>query len=96
MGGSSRVAPINIRLAGGKPAVPRLAGAHHERCLADPMLNHPFCHPGHPEHVARLASYWAEVFGGPLRYSQTCRGHSAMLTIDAGMGGGARGGSSLR
>jgi len=43
-----------------------------------------------------LASYRAEVFGGPLRYSQTCDGHSAMLTIHAGMGAEARGGSSLR
>jgi hemoglobin len=48
-----------------------LAAAHHERCLADPDLNHPFSHPGqHPQHVARLGWYWAEVLGGPPRYTE--------------------------
>lgn len=50
--------------AGGESAFLQLAAAHHERCLADPVLNHPFSHGVHPEHVERLASYWAEVFGG--------------------------------
>jgi hemoglobin len=50
------------------------------------VLNHPFSHGGHPDHVARLASYWAEVFGGPTRFSDTCGGESAMLTIHSGTG----------
>jgi hemoglobin len=70
--------------AGGEPAFLALATAHHARCLQDPLLNHPFSHPGHPQHVERLASYWAEVFGGPARYSQGCGDHSAMLSIHAG------------
>ena len=78
--------PSIFAFAGGEPAFLALAAAHHERCLADPVLNHPFSHPGHPDHVARLASYWAEVFGGPARYSQSCGGHSAMLGIHAGQG----------
>jgi len=36
--------------------------------------------------VERLASYWAEVFGGPPRYSQSCDGQSGMLRIHAGSG----------
>ena len=75
-----------FEFAGGEPAFLALATAHHERCLADPVLNHPFSHPGHPEHVQRLASYWAEVFGGPARYSQSCGGHPAMLALHAGTG----------
>ena len=75
-----------FEFAGGEPAFFALATAHHERCLRDPELNHPFSHPGHPEHVARLGSYWAEVFGGPPRYSQSCGGHSAMLDVHAGQG----------
>jgi hemoglobin len=71
--------PSIFEFAGGEPAFLRLATAHHERCLQDPVLNHPFSHPGHPQHVQRLAGYWAEVFGGPARYSHTCGGHSAML-----------------
>jgi hemoglobin len=75
-----------FEFAGGESAFLTLAAAHHERCLQDPVLNHPFSHPGHPDHVARLASYWAEVFGGPAIYSQSCGGHSAMLAIHAGQG----------
>jgi hemoglobin len=75
-----------FEFAGGTSAFLALAAAHHERCLQDPVLNHPFSHPGHPQHVERLASYWAEVFGGPPVYSQSCDGHSAMLGIHAGQG----------
>ena len=78
--------PSMFEFAGGEPAFQALAAAHHERCLEDPVLNHPFSHPGHPDHVARLGSYWAEVFGGPARYSETCGGHSAMLLIHAESG----------
>jgi hemoglobin len=72
--------------AGGEAAFLALAAAHHQRCLQDPVLNHPFSHPGNPEHVQRLADYWVEVFGGPPRYSQDFGGHSAMLGIHAGQG----------
>jgi hemoglobin len=73
-----------FEFAGGEGAFLALATAHHERCLADPVLNHPFSHPGHPDHVRRLASYWAEVFGGPPAYTAGCGDHSAMLAIHAG------------
>jgi hemoglobin len=69
--------------AGGHDAFLRLARAHHHRCLEDPVLNHPFSHAGHPEHVERLAAYWAEVLGGPPLYSEAAGGHSAMLEIHA-------------
>jgi hemoglobin len=78
--------PSIFEFAGGEPAFLRLATAHHERCLADPLLNHPFSHPGHPQHVARLAAYWAEVFGGPPGYTRDCGSQSAMLGIHAGTG----------
>src|SRR5881628_1302544 len=76
--------PTLFEFAGGAPAFLALAEAHHARCLADPELNHPFSHPGqHPEHVARLAAYWAEVLGGPPRFSRSCSDHSAMLRLHA-------------
>ena len=77
-----------FEFAGGEPAFLALAEAHHRRCLEDPALNHPFSHPGHPQHVERLAGYWAEVFGGPPHYSERCGGHSVMLGIHAGTGAG--------
>jgi hemoglobin len=75
-----------FEFAGGGPAFLSLAAAFHRRCLEDPVLSHPFSHPGNPEHVERLADYWAEVLGGPTRYSESFGGHSAMLGIHAGQG----------
>jgi hemoglobin len=73
--------------AGGDPALLALAQAHHQRCLQDPELNHPFSHPGqHPEHVARLAAYWAQVLGGPSTYSDRCGTESGVLRMHAGNG----------
>jgi hemoglobin len=71
---------------GGEPAFLALATAHHARCLADPVLEHPFSHGGHPDHVQRLAWYWAEALGGPHRFSEACGGQSAMLHIHASNG----------
>ena len=81
--------PSLFEFAGGEPVFLALADAHHRRCLADPVLSHPFEHPGQPDHVERLAAYWAEVFGGPPLYTERFGGHSAMLGIHAGQGGGA-------
>jgi hemoglobin len=79
--------PSLFEFAGGEDAFLALATAHHARCLADPELNHPFSHPGqHPQHVERLAAYWAEVMGGPPRYSQSCGDQSYVLHLHAGNG----------
>jgi hemoglobin len=79
-----------FEFAGGEPAFLALATAFHERCLQDPELSHPFLHPGHPQHVERLGAYWAEVFGGPVRYPE---GHSGMLEVHARQGADADFGS---
>lgn len=72
--------------AGAGPAFQALAAAHHARCLADPVLNHPFSHPGHPDHVQRLGQYWAEVCGGPATFSATAGDQSHVLGMHAHMG----------
>jgi hemoglobin len=70
--------------AGGEPAFRALAEAHHRRCLADPVLNHPFSHDdGRPDHVERLGRYWAEVLGGPPLYTERYGGHGDVLTMHA-------------
>lgn len=45
----------------GDSAILALARAYQAQCLADPELNDPFSHPRdqHPQHVERLAAYWA-------------------------------------
>lgn len=79
--------PTLYEYAGGDAAFLALARAHHVRCLADPVLNHPFSHPDqHPQHVERLAAYWAEVLGGPPAYSQECADQTSLLQMHAGNG----------
>ena len=78
------VRPTLFEFAGGEPAFLALAAAHHARCLEDPELNHPFSHPDqHPQHIERLAAYWAEVLGGPPHYSQSCGDHPGVLLMHA-------------
>ena len=75
--------PSIYEYAGGEPAFLALAAAHHDRCLQDPELNHAFSHGFNSAHIENLAFYWAEVFGGPARYSGSLGGHSGMLEIHA-------------
>ncbi len=72
--------------AGGDPGLLALARAWHERCLADPVMSHPFSHPGHPQHVERLAAYWAEALGGPAAFSADIGDESSVLRMHAGNG----------
>jgi len=79
--------PTLFDFAGGEPAFLALANAHHVLCLADPELNHPFSHPGgNPQHIERLAAYWAEVMGGPPNYSSSCGDQSSLQQMHAGNG----------
>jgi hemoglobin len=79
--------PTLFEFAGGEAAFLALAAAHHARCVADPELNQPFSHPEqHPQHVQRLAAYWAEVMGGPPAYSQSCGDQTGVLRMHSGNG----------
>ena len=79
--------PSLYEIAGGDAVFLALARAHHARCLADPELNHPFSHPDqHPQHLERLAAYWAEVLGGPPVYSQSCGDQSTLIRMHSGNG----------
>src|SRR5712691_11851206 len=46
--------------AGGNDGLRRLADAWHRRVMADDVVGHAFSHGFHPQHVERLAAYWAE------------------------------------
>jgi hypothetical protein len=39
--------------------------------LADDVVGHAFSHGFHPQHVERLAAYWAEALGGSSTYSDS-------------------------
>jgi len=79
--------PTLFEFAGGEPAFLALATAHHALCLADPELNHPFSHPGgNPQHIERLAAYWAEALGGPTMYSDSYGDETTVVKIHSGNG----------
>lgn len=66
-----------------------LAADFHARCLADPVLEHPFSHTGNPEHIQRLADYWGEVLGGPPLFTDHYGGEEAMIRLHAHQGADA-------
>ena len=79
--------PSIFEAAGGEPAILALAQAWHLRCLADPVVSHAFGHSGqHPDHVARLAAYWAQALGGPDTYTATMGDHAFVLRLHSGNG----------
>lgn len=71
---------------GGAEALLALAEAWHRRCLADPILAHPFEGGIHPEHTRRLAAYWSEQLGGPATYTESLGDYSHVVRIHSGNG----------
>jgi hemoglobin len=78
--------PTLYEAAGGAPAMRALAADFHARCLADPVLEHPFSHTGDPDHVQHLADYWGEVLGGPPLFTDRHGGQDAMIRLHAHQG----------
>jgi hemoglobin len=79
--------PTVFEAAGGEQGLLDLARAWHHRCLEDPIMQHPFSHPGqHPQHLERLAAYWGEALGGPAAYSGSMGDESSVLRLHAGNG----------
>lgn len=72
--------------AGGADGMLRLAGAWHERVLADEVVSHAFSHGFRPDHTERLAAYWAEALGGPTTYSDTMGSETKVVRMHSGNG----------
>ena len=64
----------------------RLAAAWHNRVLEDEEAGHPFRHGLKPDHVERLAAYWAEALGGPALYSGAYGDETSVVRIHSGNG----------
>src|SRR5690242_18125509 len=71
---------------GGSEGVYRLAGAWHRRVMADEVVSHAFSHGFHPQHVERLAAYWAEALGGPSTYSERYGDETTVVRRHSGNG----------
>ena len=77
---------IVFAAAGGNEGLRRLAYAWHKRVMADEVVAHAFSHGFHPQHVERLAAYWAEALGGPTTYSESCGNETTVLKMHNGNG----------
>ena len=71
---------------GGSEAVLRLAGAWHQRVMADEVVSHAFHHGFRADHTDRLAAYWTEALGGPTTYSDTYGDETSVVRIHSGNG----------
>jgi hemoglobin len=72
--------------AGGSEGLSRLASAWHRRVMEDEVVSHAFSHGFHPDHVARLAAYWAEALGGPNTYSTSYGDETSVVRTHSGNG----------
>ncbi len=72
--------------AGGDAGLRRLAEAWHKRVMADEVVAHAFSHGFRPDHVERLAAYWAEALGGPTTYSDRYGDETSVVKMHSGNG----------
>ena len=72
--------------AGGMDGLRRLAQAWHERVLADELVAHAFHRGARPDHVERLAAYWAEALGGPAAYTEHYGTEKLVVRLHSGNG----------
>src|ERR1700691_2869882 len=72
--------------AGGSDGLRRLADAWHRRAMADEVVAHALSHRLHPQHVERLAAYWAEALGGPTRCSDSYGDETTVVKKRSGNG----------
>ena len=72
--------------AGGDNGLRRLAEAWHHRVMADEVVSHAFSHGFRPDHVERLAAYWAEALGGPALYSERYGNETTVVRMHSGKG----------
>src|SRR5690349_21782935 len=71
---------------GGNDGLRRLASAWHKRVMADEVVAHAFSHGFHPQHLERLAAYWAEALGGPTTYSDSYGNETMVVKMRSGNG----------
>lgn len=54
--------------------------------MADEVVSHAFSHGFHPDHIERLAAYWAEALGGPSVYSERYGDETSVVRTHSGNG----------
>jgi hemoglobin len=78
-------APTLYEWAGGAEAFARLIAAFYDRVERDELIGPLFPGGVSAEHRDHVTAWWAEVFGGPARYSQELGGYEHMLAKHRGL-----------
>ena len=77
--------PTLYEWAGGADAFARLIAAFYDRVEADELIGPLFPGGVSAEHRDHVTAWWAEVFGGPARYSEELGGYEHMLARHRGL-----------
>lgn len=78
--------PSVFEASGGREGLRRLAAAWHARVMTDEVVSHAFSHGFHPQHVERLADYWAEALGGLTTYTDQYGDETTVVRMHSGNG----------
>jgi hemoglobin len=70
----------------GPAGVTALAQAWHDRATTDEVVGHAFSHGFSPDHVQRIAAYWAQAWGGPTDYTDSMGDESMVVRMHSGDG----------
>jgi hemoglobin len=81
---SDRKVPTLYEWAGGADAFDRLTDLFYRKVHQDDLLAPVFAHVG-PDHAHHVALWFAEVFGGPSRYTDELGGYTGMLRHHLGL-----------
>ena len=71
--------PTLYEWAGGGDALRRLIDAFYDRVEGDELVSRFFPGGVHEAHRDHVAAWWAEVFGGPARYTDELGGYEHMV-----------------
>ena len=78
--------PSLYEWAGGEPALRRLIDAFYDRAEQDELISPYFPGGVSESHRDHVAAWWAEVFGGPGRYTEELGGYERMVSRHRDLG----------
>ncbi len=82
----STTTPTLYEWAGGTGAIRRMIDAFYDRVEQLELFNPIFPHGVSEEHRDFVTAWWAEVFGGPPRYTDELGGYETMLNHHRNLG----------
>ena len=85
-GDADSAIPTLYEWAGGADALERMINAFYDRVERDDLLARLFPGGVSAAHRSHVATWWAEVFGGPSTYTNDLGGYRNMVTKHLGLG----------